>query len=525
MLKRTAHAAIAGALALGAVAIAAPAGAADHGNPSLVRTDKGVVRGTVTDTVRSFEGIPYAAPPIGELRWAPTAPAKRWRGVRNATEPGAACPQTGSVPPVGSRSDDEDCLFVNVTTPRKAAGKARPVMVYLHGGDHTDGSGAMYGAQRLAAEGDVVVVTVNYRLAALGYLAHPDLEQRGESGNYGFLDQQAALRWVQRNAAAFGGDPDDVTLFGESAGGYSTCAHMVAPSSAGLFDRVILQSAPCTADMGRRERPAALDQGRATVAALQQEHPGKDWRTAPVDRLVNGFGTGPEYGPVYGGTLLPRTPQEAFASGQFNKVPVLQGINRYEERGRVYGFELQKKAMAQDPAAQIDQADYDRHLKDVFKEQAPAVAAQYPVSAFGNSPALALGAALTDGNWARPSVDSGRALSRHVPTHTYEFADNEVPWYSDAQYQKPGFDVGAAHMFELPYLFGLDAYEPLTPAQQGLSHEMIRIWTHFARTGKAGWKPTTQAAPNVQSLASGPGGVHPVDFAKDHRYDFWKSLR
>ncbi|RST01889.1 carboxylesterase family protein [Streptomyces sp. WAC07149] len=486
MLKRTAHAAIVGALALGAVSVA-PAVVADQGNPSLVRTDKGVVRGTVTGTVRTFQGIPYAAPPTGERPWAPTGPAERWRGIRNATEPGAACPQTGSVPPVGSRSDVEDCLFVNVTTPRKAAGKPRPVMVYLHGGDHTDGSGAMHGAQRLASEGDVVVVTVNYRLAALGYLAHPGLEQRGESGNHGFLAQQAAQRWVQRNAAAFGGDPDNVTLFGQSAGGYSTCAHMTAPSSAGLFDRVILQSAPCTADMGRRERADALRKGTDLTDTLQQ-----DWRTAPVHKLVNGFGTGPEYGPVYGGTLLPRLPQEASASGQFNKVPVLQGINRYEERGRVYGFELQKKAVTRDPAAQLDQADYDHYIEDIFKEHAPAAAARYPVSAYGNSPALALAAALTDGNWARHSVDSGRALSRHTPTYTYEFADGEVPWYSDAQYQKPGFDVGAAHTFELPYLFELDAHESLTPAQQ--------------------------------SLASGPGGIRPVDFANVHQYEFWKSL-
>ncbi|MDR3032568.1 MAG: carboxylesterase family protein, partial [Kitasatospora sp.] len=165
-------------------------------------------------------------------------------------------------------------------------------------------------------------------------------------------------------------------------------------------------------------------------------------------------------------------------------------------------------------------------LKDEFgAERAAVIAARYPISAYDNSPALALAAALTDGNSARPSVDSGRALSRHVPTYTYEFADDEVPWYSDPAYKKPKFDIGAAHTFELPYLFELDAHQPLTQAQRDLSHKMIRIWTDFARTGKANWKPTTPTAPNVQSLASGPGGIHPVDFAKEHQYDFWKTLR
>ncbi|MFE7394149.1 carboxylesterase/lipase family protein [Streptomyces sp. NPDC057582] len=529
MLKRTAHASIAIALAAGTVVTAGAVGAAvaaDRSDASVVRTDRGAVHGTVTDTVRIFQGIPYAAPPTGQRRWAPPAPARKWRGVRDAIMPGAACPQTGLIPPVGPKSDNEDCLFLNVTTPRTASIRPRPVMVYLHGGDHTDGAGAMHGAQRLAAQGDVIVVTVNYRLAALGYLAHPDLEKRGESGNYGFLDQQAALRWVQRNATAFGGDPDNVTLFGQSAGGYSTCAHLVAPSSAGLFDRAILQSAACTATMGGRSREDALAEGVATAAEIEKDHSLDDWRIASPEQLVNPFGMGPEYTPVYGGKLLPHTPREAFDTGQFNKVPVLHGINRHEERARVYGLELAKKAASGDPDAQIDQADYHTHLEQEFgKEQASVVAARYPISAYDNSPALALAAALTDGNWARHSVDSGRALSSHVPTYTYEFADTEVPWYSDANYQRPEFEVGAAHTFELPYLFELDAYESLTPAQQGLSKEMIRIWTNFARTGKADWKPTTPAAPNAQSLASGPGGIHPVDFTKDHRYDFWKSLR
>ncbi|MGB8944779.1 MAG: carboxylesterase family protein [Streptomyces sp.] len=534
MLKRTAHAAIAVTLATGtALALAltdtaaADTSTSDTAGRSVVRTDKGAVRGTVNDTVRTFEGIPYAAPPTGERRWAPTAPARKWQGIKDATAPRSGCPQTGLVPPAGPQSDDEDCLFVNVTTPRAEPTRPRPVMVYLHGGDHTDGEGAMHGAGRLAAQGDVVVVTVNYRLGALGYLAHPDLEKsarRGESGNYGFLDQQAALRWVRHNASAFGGDPDDVTLFGQSAGSHSTCAHLVAPTSAGLFDRVISQSGPCTATDGKTRREDALRQGEETAAAIGREPGLKKWRKAPVKHLIHPFGQGPRYSPTYGGKLLPLTPKEAFAKGQFNKVPVLQGINRDEQRAMVYGMELAKKHETGDPGATIDAADYRERLEGEFgEEKAAAVAARYPISAYDDTPALALAAALTDARYAKPSVETGRALARHVPTYSYEFAEKETPWYADPMYPKPGFPAGAGHLFELPYLFELDDYEELDPAQRGLSDAMIRIWTDFARTGRTTWKPSTPATPNTQSLASGPAGIHPVDFAKEHQYDFWKT--
>ncbi|GAA3999985.1 carboxylesterase family protein [Streptomyces marokkonensis] len=537
MLKKTAHLAIALGITAGLMSAAGTAAATGHGAGPVVRTDKGPVRGTVTDTVRVFQGIPYAAAPTDERRWAPTAPARRWHGVLDATRPGSACPQTGTTPPAGPASSDEDCLFVNVTTPRTASAGPRPVMVYLHGGDHTDGSGDVHGARRLAAQGDVVVVTVNYRLGALGYLAHPDLEgRRGESGNYGFLDQQAALRWVQRNAPAFGGDRGNVTLFGQSAGAYSTCAHMVAPSSAGLFHRAVLQSGACLGTDHIRERADALEEGEDAVQAIENRITGgeevpvgepADWHTAEPEDLVYGFGQGPfPYGPVYGGQLLPRTPREAFATGEFNKVPVLQGINREEGRAGAYGAEMGKKADPEDPGATLDEADYQRLLNEQFDpREAAAIAVRYPVDAYGGNPALALGAVLTDSDLARRTVDTGRALSRAVRTYTYEFADHATPWYADEEsYPKPSFPMGAAHTFELPYLFELTEFDALTADQQRLSDSMIRIWSDFARTGEAGWKPTTAASPNAYSLASGPGGSRPVDFAKDHQYEFWKSL-
>ncbi|MFG2547715.1 carboxylesterase/lipase family protein [Streptomyces sp. NPDC048594] len=533
MVKKTARAALSLALAMGVAATAAVAGACGGGGErpvpesSVVRTDGGLVRGVSKGAVRVFEGMRYAAPPTGERRWAPPEPAESWAGVRDATVPGAACPQTGLIPPAGPRSDTEDCLFLNVTTPRGGSAEARPVMVYLHGGDHTDGEGAMHGADRLSAQGDVVVVTVNYRLGALGYLAHPTLERdgRGESGNYGFLDQQAALRWVRSNASAFGGDPENVTLFGQSAGASSTCAHLVAPSSAGLFDRVILQSGSCLGEEGVRTRPEALRDGRHSADGIGRTQD-RDWRDARPAQLVKPFGQGPAYGPVYGGELLPRTPAEAFAAGDFNKVPVLQGFTGEEGRAGVYAAEEMKKAATGDPGARLDEADYLERLTEEFgEERAAEVAARYPVAARPGAPALALGDVLTDSGLGRLAIESNRALARQVRTYTYTFDDRETPWYADEEaYPKPSFPMGASHTFELPYLFELEEIAPLDEAQRALSEVMIRTWSRFARTGTTDWAPGTPASANARSFASGPGGVRSVDLAEEHRFGFWKSL-
>ncbi|GAA2604980.1 MULTISPECIES: carboxylesterase/lipase family protein [Streptomyces] len=533
MVKKTTRAALPLALALGITATATVSGACGGREKparvsSVVRTDAGLVRGVSSGDVRVFEGMRYAAPPSGKRRWAPPEPVESWSGVRDATKPGAACPQTGLTPPAGPRSDTEDCLSLNVTTPRGKSAAARPVMVYLHGGDHTDGEGAMHGAHRLSAQGDVVVVTVNYRLGALGYLAHPALEQAGrdESGNYGFLDQQAALRWVRSNAAAFGGDPDNVTLFGQSAGAASTCAHLVAPSSAGLFDRVILQSGSCLDEENVRTRSEALRAGVSGATGIEKTHGLDDWRDARPAQLVNPFGQGPAYGPVYGGELLPRTPAEAFAEGEFNKVPVLQGFNGQEGRAGAYAAEEMKKAVTDDPGARLDEGDYLERLREQFGEEAAGeIAARYPVAAYRDSPALALGEVLTDSHLGRLTVESNRVLARQVRTYTYTFDDRETPWYADEEtYPKPSFPMGASHTFELPYLFELEEIAPLDEAQRALSEVLIRTWSRFARTGTTDWAPGTPSSANARSFASGPEGLRSVGLAEEYRFGFWESL-
>src|SRR5215831_11095883 len=228
------------------ISIGTSALARESRNANLVNTDKGLVIGAITSDGRQFLGIPYAAPPVGNLRWHGPVPAARWQQPRDATEFGNNCPQFGTF--FGLQSFDEDCLFLNVYTPPVNKGRddddrGRPVMVWFHPGAFEFGESDDYDPRKLVSRG-VVVVTVNYRLGVLGFLAHPALsaEANGASGNYGLMDQQAALRWVSRNIERFGGDADNVTIFGDSAGGFSVHAHLVSPKSRGLFDRAIVES-------------------------------------------------------------------------------------------------------------------------------------------------------------------------------------------------------------------------------------------------------------------------------------------
>ncbi|MFF3685886.1 carboxylesterase/lipase family protein [Streptomyces sp. NPDC002187] len=507
MLKTTATLALTiAALALTtATATPAMSTASDRTASPVAHTDKGALRGTLTGTARVFQGVPYAAPPTAGRRWTAPAPAPGWRGVRHATRPGAACAQSGAIGIKGPKSNEENCLFLNVTSPRTVSAAPRPVMVWLHGGDHEDGEGAMYGAERLAAQGDVVVVTVNYRLGALGWLG---------DGNYGLQDQQAALRWVRANAAAFGGDPRNLTLFGESGGARSVCANLVSPASAGLFDRAILQSGPCLDDHENLTRAEALRNAGKLDSKFE-----KDLRGVGAEQLVAADDEETRYGPVYGTKLLPRAPREAFASGRFNRVPVLHGINRDEETFRIWGAEFAKRS--EDPAATLTDADVRTYLAQPFGAGAvDRILARYPASAYGASHGRALAAAMTDALWGRTAVDTNRALGARTQTYAYEFAEAENPWFKDLP--RGSFPVGAPHLAELPYLFDLGWAEPLNTAQQALSASLIDTWSDFARTGRAAWKPYTPAAPNVRSLSS--TGPRPTDFEGGHKYPFWKEL-
>ncbi|MEN3356285.1 MAG: para-nitrobenzyl esterase, partial [Mycobacteriales bacterium] len=323
--------AVLAAVAAGAAAGPLPAAAAGPtpGGP-IVRTDAGPVRGTAADGYLNFQGIPYAAPPVGALRWRDPRPPGRWSAPRDATAPASPCPQgPGEVP-----SDNEDCLYLNVAAPATPAARPLPVLVWIPGGGFTIGAGTDYDAHRMAIRGGIIVVTINYRLGVFGFFGYPGLPG---SGDYGLADQQAALRWVHRNAAAFGGDPGNVTVAGNSAGAWSVCAQLTSPATAALFSKALVESGPCTGTEARPFAPfgrpvaAVRAAGSQTAADLGCTGPSAlaCLRRQPVPALLahdDAFTA-----PAFGTPLLPADPGAALRAGRFHRVPVLIGNNHDED--------------------------------------------------------------------------------------------------------------------------------------------------------------------------------------------------
>ena len=499
----------------------------------IVQTDAGPVRGTVTDRYRLFQGIPYAATTGGEGRWRPPRPVPPWREPRDATRPCPICPQQpSSYAEVASL--EEDCLFLNVTAPRSATpAEPKPVMVWIHG-DGAIGGGGFFDGRPLALAGDVVVVTVNYRLGIFGAFGHPGLEG---SGTFGLQDQQAALRWVAGNAAAFGGDPGNVTVFGESYGGLSVSAHLIAPASAGLFHRAIVQSGFALMDLpagamfpgvpavpwyGWRATAEVEALGASVASQLGCADPATALdclRGLPVERL---FAHAQPFQPyAFDNPVLPDDPGTALREGRFHRVPVLAGSTHDEHRLFVGLF----RALAGQPVT-TDQ--YPALLAEAFGEQAAQIQARYPLSAYPSA-AVAWATVLTDRMWARSTFALHRLLAARVPVYAYEFADGRAPMYLPFP---PDLPPGAFHAAEVPYLFPDDKFRSAaTPEQRALSDQLLRTWAGFARTGDPGgpglpaWPrfDGAQAVPYVQSLAPGGDGIGPVDYAAEHHLGFWEA--
>jgi para-nitrobenzyl esterase len=502
----------------GAPKSAAPARA---GDPVLAQTAAGTVRGIVAGDHRLFAGIPYAAPPVGALRFEPPAPPARWQDVRDATRPGPRCIQEPGADLEAGWKTDEDCLTLNVWTP-PPPGVQRPVMVWIHGGAFVNGGGGRYDARWLASRGDVIVVTINYRLGALGFLAHPALGAPGDVGNYGLADQQAALRWVHDNIANFGGDPDNVTVAGQSAGGMSVCDHLVAPGSAGLFRAAIIQSAPCQA---QADLPTAQQRSLDYAAEVGCGDPATAahcLRALPTDKLRNpvwyfNIGSNDLTGPVTGTKTLPMDPITAFADGRAARVPVLIGTNRDE-------FTLGVALRYLQHGDRFAAADYPRLLAQTFGANAAAVQAHYPLDRYSHA-ALAYSAAVTDGAFACAADRMADDLARTAPVYAYEFNDRTAP--APEPLRTLPFPVGASHSLELRYLFDDAGAPPLNPAQRALSGQMIDHWSEFVTAGHPGeqW-PALDTDDAGERMSLEPDGSRVENaFEQEHQCPFWASLR
>lgn len=306
--------------------------AATAGVAATVETDAGPVRGISRDTTLAYLGIPYAEPPVGELRWQPPQPHRPWQAVLDATNYGAHCLQRSSG---YAGAFSEDCLFLNVFAPKTAPSGPKPVMVWIHGGANYAGRSSPYDPTPLIQSGDVVVVTLNYRLGVFGFLAHPALDSEGHLAvNYGVLDQQLALKWVRANIERFGGDPHNVTIFGESAGGLNSLTHLVSPLSAGLFDRAIVQSGAYQLDTP--SLAASEERGVAFAArAGCADQTAACLRALPAQTLLDLAKDKPFLAinqSTVDGKILVEPQRAALEAGRINRVAVMQGSNRDEGR-------------------------------------------------------------------------------------------------------------------------------------------------------------------------------------------------
>ncbi|WP_405496827.1 carboxylesterase/lipase family protein [Streptomyces sp. NBC_00096] len=475
-----------------------------------VNPPAGRLRGATEGGLTVFRGVPYAAPPVGDLRWRPARPHPGWSGTRDATADGPSAPQMymeGGDPVLGGHGSppfDEDCLTLNIWTPA-ADGARRPVLVWIHGGGFVSGSGSLpnYSGETFARDGDLVVVNVNYRVGALGYLQPGAEDGNAEGtadggGNHWLTDQLAALRWVRENIAAFGGDPDSITVAGQSGGAVSTAALAGLPEAQGLIRRVILMSPPFGLELptpeASLERTAALLEltgVKSLAEARSLPWPALIGATGGLFALTTRWGYWPTpFLPVIDGVTLHRHPAEALLHGAAAGIEVMIGWTREEAN---FGFALDEGYAA---------ADRDRvtaRIADTFgPEAAPGAYAAYERTRPGARPADVLMDLITDELFRVPALRLAEARAElGRPVWAYQF---DLP--------SPAYDgrLGAAHCLELPFAFAnFDrwAHAPLTagltPAvRDGLADTMHRAWIAFARTGDPNhpdmpaWDPYTK---------------------------------
>jgi para-nitrobenzyl esterase len=460
-------------------------GAAFAANPLKIKTDIGKVEGAYTtdNQIRAFKGIPYAAPPVGNLRWQPPQPAAKWHGTLAAHDFGHRCIQTNAFPDMvfHDPGPSEDCLTLNIWTPAHAQPGSLPVMVWIYGGGFVAGSTseARQDGQFLAHR-NVVIVSMNYRLGIFGFFAHPELTAESPhhaSGNYGLLDQAAALAWVRRNITAFGGDPNNITLFGESAGSFSVSSHMASPLSKNLIAKAIGESGAAfrSNSLGYPTLAKAEQDDQAFALAAFHTSSLADLRKLSPDDLVHAAAARttpppPRFGPDVDGYFLPQSVPDLYAAGQQAHIPLLAGWNADEARASVINAPVQPTI-----------ASFTALATKGFADRAPDFLAVYP--------------ATTDAEASRSAGDY--ASDRFIVYSTWAWLEAQVKTGGAPVYRyrldlgSPGDKfhsaaIGAFHSDDIEYVFGtLDSRQQATwrPEDRALSDQIQQYWTNFARTG------------------------------------------
>ena len=576
---RRLHAAVLAALTACAAAAIAGCGAGStpvSPNPTIVQTQSGPVLGAISGSTRTFQGIPYAAAPLGNLRWAPPSPRPTFSPPYfDATKAPTVCPQGGpaqGVPYGLDQTTSEDCLNLNITEPYPAVNA--PVMVWIHGGSFNQGSGAFYPGAAFAAQG-VVFVSINYRLGLLGFLASSLWDTSGvQVANFGLEDQIAALQWVHKNIAAFGGNPANVTIAGESAGALSVCALVAnaaaggSPSAAGTFNRAIVESGPCQAP--NTTLTSAESSESAYVTALEANCPSGQsgaacLRSLPLATIMNvqlSQLQNPTVFPAQGGPAFPTTTSSAIGA-----VPMMLGGNKYE-----WGLFVALYALSGLEPLPQNQTQYNAELSatsNYGSTVGPIVASspQYSWTTFnpgGTWSAL-------DTQWAQwggqdlvaPTVTEAdfmpadvlalcydvvnwnKAAATTNPIYAYEFADPNAPTTLPYSPYNLAVPPGPLHAAELQYLFpgiasppnvppnNVSASAMLTGNEATLSQTMIAYWANFVKTGNPNasglpaWSPyTTVNGTQAQQLNSGTNGVGPgVSVDAEHNCStFWEPI-
>jgi len=447
------------------------AGVSKAQQPSPVKVEEGFLQGTFDNGLAIYKGIPFAAPPVGDLRWRATQPAEKWEGIKPAEQFAAAALQGGN-PPSGK---NEDCLYLNIWTPAKTEKDKIPVLVWIYGGGFSFGftSDPVHNGEHRARKG-VVLVSIAYRVGQLGFLAHPELSAEnpnGVSGNYGLLDMIAGLKWIQKNIAAFGGNPDKVTIFGESAGGIAVSMLCASPLAKGLFHGAISQSGgsfgPTRPTTFPGENMKTLKQAEANGMAFTKNAgvtTVADLRKIDADKLPGGFGLGNAW-PIVDGYVIPDDQYKLYEAGKYNDVPVLIGYNSDE------GVSFSREKTPEEFVSGV-KARYGRFADDLLKVY-PVGSATIPKTARD----LARDAAFGWQTWIWARLQSQTGKSKVF----YYYFDQHPEYPEDS----PRFGYGSPHGQDVAYVFmHLDPSNPQTSKSDlEISEAMGTYWTNFAKYG------------------------------------------